>query len=650
METASQKSSLRTKKDYSGCLILFRNRTQYNTSVHDIQKYFPKYIRHLAVDIKSLDDGRIIRRLKSIKVIHSITSLGIRSSSKSFILNLLQGKRRYIRCLRGFNQDISKYFHSLSHINLKVYIFNSWRSFLFLRNMKTLSLNFDKDFYVGDKMAKKKIAKKLRWRLKTHLMHLNTLQNLQLVYSDYTRFFAYIILRFLNDLPQFLERLKVLKIDVARSRYIEIDSYNVQLQRIFKCINEVSIGNISSLTSDYLIRNMKHFANLVNLHLSFVKLEDEDGIQAWSFERLKSLKDLCRLTVLDLEVYLHSKKLFISYLQNLRFPESLESVTFAVREFAWETIFPFKFNLPKKESNPFEEHETFRAFYKNWEELKNLQCLNFYMKDTSKHSVWNDYFTTPILRRIPNLNKLCYTSQFTKTPQRTKIPLNLALIWNSIQHLSTSLETLHIEDFAISLRRFKDVGILVGLLDLNMQGLILDDDNNFPQFLKIFYKNNKNSAKSAILRVGSIVASKGTHFNRILESLEDVPRSMFLSLRVDAKKVCSKTVMKNIYQFIEKARIKGSILLTITNVNRIKTTELNAVRRKALERPIFTGFSIEVRGRGRVVLNSEFERVDQIIESESDDESSQESFEELRSSFKFIECDIIDDFSYILDI
>lgn len=636
------------------CHVMTTDKYSLKAPSQKIIKYFPKYIQCAVFEQKSIRNGRFALLIKRIKSIKSITFLKPDAVNHFLILLLIKAKSHYLKHVYGTRLQFLPNTQYIKNFSLDVFDFANWRLFLKLRELRHLNIFFGTGFFEGLREdLKRKVLKKIRWRLKFHLCTLKNMQNLSIEYSDSTRFYAYVVLMRLNEIVLSLRNLRGLKISVAHRRDGSIDGNNMLLKNVFASTTNLAIDNILLISYDYFLKSLKHFHNLISLKLVIRCQEEEKQTRLWGFDRMKYVAELKNLRTLDLMVFFNSKKALLSYFKNLCLPKAIESVNFAICNFAWETLFSERtISIPKWQNNPFEHHEIFSEFYNKWEGLEKLTFLKFYIADQSNYSNLNEHFLVPLIKRLPKLATLYYVSKFHESSQKLKVPLDLSYFWQGIKHLGLHLKKIHIEDFAISLRKFKgDEEFLPALKEIKLWGYVLGDEK-FKALLNMQSKV-KCTCSNPELNVKELVLDKKESFRKILKFCENIPRNLTLFLTLNARKIPPQIIKNELSDFLPKAKIKGDFSLSIKETAKFESDELREINQKLEQFPLFKRFSIEIRHQSKVVLDTQNQLLQQTFgwdDDEDDETCSLESFDELRDKFNHIDFNIAHKFSHIVDI
>jgi len=534
-------------------------------------KYAPKYYSKVDYDAADLCKSKVLLKTRAAKIIRAATIQSYSKEKKGVVLKALKSKRRYMKQIEGIKQDAMINFPFIERLVLCVQDYPSWRTFLGLIHLKSLTLE-SYNLSAGSQLfTDEKVIRYINWRF---WMQFSKLMKLKHVYCHFYNQIDLLLEKFLMKLASRESSLSSLSSLMLHFNYIEnpVVSGEANLTQLYKYVKSLKVHECSSRTLQYFLENLKQFKNLTELSL-LKAVEETQRDEFMDLKFLSNLQGLNQLAILEISLNLSLIKNLQSFLECFTLPASIVNVKLNFHEVGLKKL--LKEEL-ESEIIRFEENTSYVKFCKNWKNLKNLNSLSLSFIEVDNESpLYELQFVIPILKELSTLSSLYY-ARWCDSESEIKDPIEFAQLWDSIMHLKKSLKVIYLETSAISFNNFShenDVDALSSSLKvLGLCGKVTGD-SNIHNIIKLLDKRSSKSL-TAQLEIESLMIDSKDSFEVFLRGLSMAPRDMILTINTNVSQICGKDFVNTLSKLASKIPKKRQLKLSFCNVPPIKTSFL----------------------------------------------------------------------------
>lgn len=548
-------------------------------------KYLPKYYTKVEFQASELQDGRVRSKAKRIKIIKSLNIKDYSNRTKTRILNIFQTHKHTIKSINLSDPTLLPFFPQLSKYTLNAKSFLSWKGFKHLTEINVLTLEFSTILWRSLGHQSHRALRHFEWNFWNHLTMLKNLKHFHL--QIYNKFDDQVhnFMNRLNRQTLFLISLKTLTLFLNS---LEMNVPNeFSFINIFKQMTALKIHEAAFQTLQCVLKYIDTFQNIRSLSIfKTVKGVDEDEGMV-NLEFLQYLQNLPMLKTLDMAWNFSMESCLNHFLKFFTLPKNIRSIKLNFCETRWDTIIPAIKGLDMKKDNPFGNHELCCNFYKNWEQLVQLESLSLCFAEVGNCSLPSLYFIIPLLEGLSKLEMLYYASWYSMETGKKKA-LDFNFFWQTIQHLKPTLKKVYIESFAISLRNLSTNGesVFSNLEELGLCGYVLGD-NHVKDLFKLFRGRSVQISKKFLLEIERLVIDNQDSFIHFLDSLLFAPKSLNLAVNVDSRNIPPNDFIDHVCSKIPLIQKKGLIQLNFSNVAQLNPDQMEALQQLINENQMF---------------------------------------------------------------
>ena len=303
-------------------------------------KYHPKYYKKVQVPTTDLQDRKIYRKIKRIKVISSVDIPDFSRFHEGLIVSAFKGHNHHIKEVTPHESRVLKYFPNISNYVLCPQILSSWRTFVRLIKIKELTIEFSSIKATSRMLAfgRMQTVKDFQWRFWSNFVKLKTLTCLSLhIYNDFDQD-AVKFLSILNSHTTSLAHLHSFTLFLTHFDTLLHSKFD--LFNLFTFITNLKIHELSFSSLHQFLQYLHSFTSLQNLNiLKTLKHPNEPEVHE-NLSYLKSLSHLNRLSHIDLTLNFSSSITLQTFLDSFLLPASLTSLKLNFYETKWTSIIP----------------------------------------------------------------------------------------------------------------------------------------------------------------------------------------------------------------------------------------------------------------------------------------------------------------------
>ena len=547
-------------------------------SLKTLPKYNNCYFHKIDCQVSDLQTAKIRSIFKKIKFVRALEIKDYCRQDINLVTSIFKSQRKNITSVSMNDSSITKRFPKLKRFLLNAQAYWSWRTFITLQNLESLTMEFSNIFlfrFLGG--PPKKTLKYLNWRFWSHLNNQKNLQNFDLQLYNRLDPEIYTFLQKLNTQTTFLESLHSFTLFL---NHLEITiSDSLEFKSVYKHITSFKIHEVPFATLEKLLAYIGQFQNLQYLSLlKTVKGRHEENAKV-NLAFLQDFQRLHQLKTLDLALNLNLETCMITFLKHFTIPQQLTTLKLSFFETNWTVLIPNFHDENFKAFNKFETLELNQRFYQIWDDVKHLNSLSICFAEIDNNSLPSLYFIAPILRRLTSLSMLYYAN-WRNIDNGKKKALDFNYLWESIKHLKPTLKKLYVETFAITLRNLpqetqQDV---LQLQELGLCGFILGD-NHLWDLYRPLEERPVELARKSQLELERMVIDSDETFPIFLEDLLSAPKNIEVSINVDVRKLDAKKLVQTICSQIPRMFTKTNIQLNFSNVPELDPTSVEELKR-----------------------------------------------------------------------
>jgi len=537
-------------------------------NIHILYKYHPKHYHKVQFTIKDLQHSKFLSKLKRIKIIKALDALNYDKSKITHVLSAFQPQCKQIKHANFNDPSVIKYFPDVSTYLLCPKSPKSWKTFLQLSGLRTLTVECPG---AQESTNSKLINNYFSGRFWLNFSKLKQLENLTIQLYNQIDQEALEFLHQLDHREDFLASLKTITLFVTHMNHIPEE--NLRFFNFYKYITLLRIHESSYSAVQILLTRLETFENLEYFNIVKTFNHPAENPSLEDFHYLQHLHKLIKLKTIDITINLNSAPHLQSFLANFTAPTTITSLKFNFYETNWASLIPKSDLFDLKDFNHFEHRTLCQTFYQGWSNLESLESLSLcFTEPTSKH-IPNLYFIAPLLRQLKRLNSFFYANWCIDLDDTIKA-LNFNFLWQALKNLMPTLKKIYVESYAISLKDFSNnfVSKDLKLEELGFSGFVLGDvnlntlTNLFPSSPTETLSKQRSPQSSAILEVERLAIHNKDSFTKVLQTLSNIPRHLDLLINLDVRKISADDFIGIICQCVHKISKKGSIKLKFSQI------------------------------------------------------------------------------------
>jgi len=570
------------------------------------KKRFPKYIHSLQI-AKPINKTFGLSYLRYVKRTKQVQSLELYQESFHYQkpkyqenLALIKALKKSLRCLSGIpglHGKHSKYLPELAQMDLDMAKPEPYKALCFYQRLKHFTFHIDTSSYRQIPILEKQINKNKK-RLERYFGRLRNLESIEIktVADDLEPFLK--VMRLLEAFPKLIPSLKgfILRIQCG-SVYSFPQKIPISALDSFSSlalVTSLSVEKFYSMMPIFRIENMR---NLRELNLDIHSLcTTHRGTN--NLDYLSNLRDLGQLRSLTISVDSNMKMIERMFFDHFSLPASLESVDLKIRGFIWKEC-----EMTKKNSKviieSIREHDRYKKFYNQWENLKQLKHLQLGVEDKKqRNGEIAGVFAEMILKQTQGLESVKFRYSGSEIKENDT-NLDLKELIEALENSKKTLKTLEISAKNINFVQDICSNDFPTLENFEVIGKVVASPNT-AKFLKSLSTRKEPKIQ---VKLDSLVVSNLKTFETLLESLNGLPKCVKIDLCLDLLELEKKVWWEIFCAEIEKLTFKGQISLTVENVFIRNMEVLRNMKTVVLGNPIFE----------KLLLKSKFKHVSRMI-------------------------------------
>jgi len=606
-----------------------------SSDIHFLLKYHPKYYYKIYFSSSNFQKPKILAKFKSIKILRSLENPDYVTEDRDLVLSAFKSQRHCLEQLDLKDLALIDYFPKITTFYLCLKIYTSWRIFLKLRNLKSLTIECP---YVRD-IKNSPFAKRtgrIRDFYQRFWRHFAGLQNLKDFHLHISHKLDPEILNFLvklNSLEESLSSLENFSLFLSHIDLLDSDEIvNLDLESLYKYLTCFKIHESSFLTMQTFLQHLDQFERLE--HLNILKNIHHPGDQslAVDFTYLTKFQQVTHIKSLDILISFGSGLNFLNFLEHFTIPQSIISLKLSFYEADWACLLSNSQLHNLKFQNTFEFHLLCLSFYDKWENLSHLESLSLCFCEKSSSDTPSLYFVTPIFKKLVTLKSLYFAnwvhnfSEPSNIPQKLKA-LNFYYLWEALQHLKPSLQKLYVDSSAISLRRFPSHYTLneeekLALREFGLCGLVVGDVYLEALSKALEKKPSENQENSpSKMEVESLIIDNKESLVKVMEVLAGISKRVQVSITLDLRNVNSEDFMEIMTKSLERMMGKSQVRVEFSKVPGLSLADLRAFKKlfKEYQASISLVQENELREIFPNVEEEAFEDSNEMLSGESDE-------------------------------
>jgi len=522
-----------------------------------LQKYAPKYYSAVNFEISDLQNRQILSKARSVKIIRSAKIQDYTPDKKDLVIKALRSKSKTLQSLKGSGLDLHDNFPNFQHFRLLTESLSSWRAFLSLKHLKSLTI--ESSALEIETAGNLKAFGRFKWRFWAHVLEMRSLKHLSCNFYGIITNSNYHFLQKLGTFQRFLSSLKTLTLDLNLLEDQTFEDFN--LDQLYQQVSILRAKELSPGVFTRFLGSFQYYQNLEKLSiLQVMILEENEDVQPV----LACLKNLCTLTELkslEFSFDFHTGKDFAIFLENFSLPPNIQDIRLCFHK------------LALGDPQAVISSDLFEQFCQKWKNLSHLNslCLTFLDSLPELNLVLS------ILKVVPKVISLYYSSSNDLAIENPKNTINFQYFWDSIQHLQPTLEILHLESCSISIKETQNIQAFssCALKTLSLCGKIIGE-NQILNLFKLF--SSSDPCESQLLLEGVLPTSK-ENLASLLNDLRCIPRNIRTCVNINMIQIAAQDMMAVLCSNdqLVKIRNKENIKLTFSNTLKLKQSNLDKI-------------------------------------------------------------------------
>jgi hypothetical protein len=550
-----------------------------------LQKYAPKFYSKVDFEISNLQNHQILSKTRFIKIIRSAKIQDYTSYKKGLVMRALRNKSKTLQRLKGSDLDLHKNFQNLQQFRLLTGSLSSWRALLSLQHLTSLTI--ESSSLEIETAGNSKAFERFKWRFWAHIPEMRNLKRLSCNFYGIITTSNYHFLQKLGTFPRFLSSLNTLTLDLNLLEDHTFEIFN--LDRLSQQVNILRAKELSSSVFTRFLGNFQTYKNLHELSILQVMILEESKNPLPALVCLKNFHTLNELQSLELSFDFSDEKGFGIFLENFSLPPSIKNIRLSFQE------------LTLDEFQATSSSDLYFQFCQKWKNLPHLNSLSFTFLESSNIGPFAELnLILPILKIISRLTSLYFSSFNELGVETTPNIINFQHLWDEIQHLRPTLETLYIESALVSIENTQIEAPLGAIKTLSICGKIIGEDQMLNLF-KLF--SNDPSCKSRLF-LGSLSPTSKEDLIHLLKDFRYFPSHIGTCININLASLEAKDLISALCSGDQSLRIrhKENLRLSLSSIPNLKQSKLDKIV-DAFEK---TGISccLQISDRGGNILFS----------------------------------------------
>ena len=541
-------------------------------------KYSPKFYTRVEFDISELQNKKIMRKTKLIKIIKFLYIKNYSPKHHNLIKQTFAHHKHQIHSINLPDPSLLKCFPKITKFSLLTKDYTCWRAFLHLIDLKTLLIEFSSNMLRDQSPTEREkyaLSRYLQWRLWNHLTKLKILKNIYIqIYNKFDRKLHQTLNRFNNCKP-LLESLQTLSL-FLHHLHLENVEEELNFLDIFQKITVMKIHEVPFATLQSFLTNIESFQSLTSLCIlqtigaPGVLIYEEKNVKFnVDFAFLQRLKSLEKLRILELAFNLSSPEAITSFLNNLTMPAQIQKIKLNFCETNWKSII-------QQNDKSFEENANLLNFYAQWKNLPNLDSLSLCFAEGDNSSNPSSLFISHLLKNLTTLSTLYY-ADWSSMDSGKKKAIDFNYFLQNILHLKNTLKKLHLETFSLSLRKLPNITIenpLLQLQEMSLCAFILGD----AQFKTLFHLFPKSSTSSSLLELERVIIDDEKSYKAFLQDIMLLPKNLQATVNIDLRKIDAETFINETSSSSLNLPKKTALQMNFYNVPILNSLQLKKLK------------------------------------------------------------------------
>jgi len=541
-----------------------------------LRKYAPKYYSKVDYDISDFKNNQVLFKTRLIKILRSANIQEYTNDKKELLLKALKSKSKCLKKLTGLDVDAHYYFPHITQYTLSVGSLSSWKSFLSMRDLKSLTIEFSliESENSAEAAQNTKAILCLNWRFWAHLSEMKKLSH---VYCNVHSIIDSSICRFLEKFgtrqERFLSSLKTfsLFLNLLEDKISSNETFN--FEQLLRHVTSFKTNELTSSIFTRFLGDVQVYKNLDELNILQVMNISEGANPQGLFKCIKNVQFLGELKTLELCLDFSSFQDFTSFLESFSLPVGIKNIRLSFNGLNFDDDLG---SISGEKSTLFEKKKFYANFYDRWKNLQNLHSLSFTFLESPNNNPQSELsFILPVLKSLSRVTSLSYSSWSDIEHENKENLINFQSLWNSLVHLRSTLEILYFESSFISIQdiTFENQDESCALKTLSLSGTIIGE-NKLLNLFKLF--GNYKLQTCQLFLEGLLIRSK-EYLEGFLMELMQIPREVRTSLDVNLAKIDSKDLIEALCSKDLKIKQKETVKVRLSNTPRLTQSSLNQI-------------------------------------------------------------------------
>jgi len=310
--------------------------SSHPSDISFLLKYNPKYFQKLSFPSSSLQKQKVLSKFKSLKIVKTLDILDYMTDSRGLVISAFKSQRNCLKNLKIQDLMLVKYYPRLENFCLCSKILQSWRMFLRLNHLKTLTLECPYIRNPGSSSFAKGMGKIKNFyrRFWQHFSKLRFLKDFSV--NLYNKLDSE-VLNFLRKLDSLKDELGSLKKFSLFLSHLDVDSdVNLDFVNIYKHLTGFRIHESSFATTQKFLNNLESFKRLESLNVLKNMSHPGEENEVVNFSYFSKLEYLDRIENMD--IAFNFGESLLNFLEYFAIPKSIISLKLSFYETNWTRI------------------------------------------------------------------------------------------------------------------------------------------------------------------------------------------------------------------------------------------------------------------------------------------------------------------------
>ena len=525
-----------------------------------IQKYAPKYYSEVDFEISDLQNPQILSKARSVKIIRSAKIQDYTRDKKGLVIKALRSKSKTLQSLKGSDLDLHDHFPNLQQFRLLTESLSSWRAFVRLKRLKSLTIeSVALEIETAENF---KAFGRFKWRFWAHVVEMKSLKHLSCNFYGIITTSNYHFLQKLSSFWGFLSSLKTLTLDLNFLEDQNFEAFN--LDQLYQHVSILRAKELSPSVFTRFLGNFQCYQNLQELSILQVMILEENEKPQPALVCLKNFYILSKLRTLELSFDFSAEKDFTSFLENFSLPLNIQNIRLSFQELTLDDV------------QATISSDLYSQFCQKWKDLPDLNSLSFTFFESSNVDSFKEFnLILPILKTISRLTSLYFSSSNDIGVESKANLISFQCLWDSIQHLQPTLETLYLESAFISIQNTQIEAPSEAMKHLSICGKIIGED----QMLNLFKLFSHDASCKPQLFLEALTPTSKKELIRLLKGFRYIPSHINACININMTSLDARDVISVFCNDDNtlKIRNKGNLKLCLSNTPKLKQSNLDRI-------------------------------------------------------------------------